>query len=112
MINRAALILRYKQPFVDWINSVDPNPSSSAVTLLDTEIERTVYLLEVEDERELEEWLKVNHEALFEEELNGWYTDPKLWPKDRSLKMLKEWCALELHTVVIDTGESPIVEED
>jgi hypothetical protein len=24
MLNRAALILRYKQPFVDWINAVDP----------------------------------------------------------------------------------------
>lgn len=27
MINRAVLILRYKQPFVDWINAAGPNPS-------------------------------------------------------------------------------------
>jgi hypothetical protein len=24
-----------------------------------------------------------NHQALFEEEVNGWYTDPALWPRDR-----------------------------
>jgi hypothetical protein len=50
--------------------------------------------------------------AFFEEELNGWYTDPALWPRDRSLKMLKEWCSFELHTVVVDTGESPLQDDE
>ena len=27
MLNRAAVILRYKQPFVDWINAADPSPT-------------------------------------------------------------------------------------
>ena len=31
MLNRAALILRYRQPFVDWINAVDPSPTSQTV---------------------------------------------------------------------------------
>jgi len=65
-------------------------------------------LVEVEDEDELAEWLARHHEALFEEELNGWYTDPALWPRDQSLKMLEEWCSFELNTVVVDTGESPL----
>jgi hypothetical protein len=26
MLNRAALILRYKQPVVDWINAADRSP--------------------------------------------------------------------------------------
>ena len=112
MINRSALILRYKQPFVDWINAVDPAPSTPAITLEDTNGERTIYLVEFDEKAELEGWLELNHELLFEEELFGWYTDPKLWPKDRSLRKLKEWCDVELHTVVIDTGESLIVEED
>lgn len=85
MLNRAALIIRYKQPFVDWINAVDPSPSSDPLTLADADRERTVYLVEVEDEDELDQWLAENHEELFEEELRGWYTDPALWPRDRSL---------------------------
>jgi hypothetical protein len=48
----------------------------------------------------------------FEQELNGWYTDPALWPRDWSLEMLKQWCSVELHTVVVNTGESPLEDDD
>ena len=112
MLNRAALILRYKQPFVDWINAADPSPTSHPLTLAEVNQEHTVYLVEVEDQDELAEWLARHHGELFEEELNGWYTDPTLWPRDRSLKMLREWCSFELHTVVVDTGESPLEDDE
>ncbi len=112
MLNRAALIVRYKQPFVDWINAVDPSPSYDPLTLADVDRERTVYLVEVEDADELGQWLANNHEELFEEELAGWYTDPALWPRDRSLKRLEEWFSLELHTVVVDTGDSALEDDD
>jgi hypothetical protein len=69
-------------------------------------------LLEVEDERELDEWLALNGETLFEEVLNDWYTDPELWPQDRSLAMFRKWCSLELHTVVLDTGNSPLEDDE
>ena len=53
MLNRAALILRYKQPFVDWINAADPSPISRTLTLAEVNQEDTVYLVEVEDDDEL-----------------------------------------------------------
>jgi hypothetical protein len=91
MLNRAALILRYKQPFIDSINAADPTPSSHVVTLAEVnQQEHTVYLLDIEDEEELRRWLARHHKLLFEEELSGWYTDPKLWPRDRSLKVLQK----------------------
>ena len=71
-----------------------------------------MYLVEVEDQDELARWLAQNHQALFEEELNGWYTDSALWPRNRSLKMLKEWCSFELHSVVVDTGASPLEDDE
>jgi len=111
MLNRSALILRYKQPFLDWINAVDPS-SSHPVRLADVDQERTVYLLEVEDQTELAEWLARNHKALFEQELFGWYTDPALWPADRSLRMLQEWCLFEFDSVVLDMGSSPLEDDD
>ena len=49
MLNRAALILRYKQPFVDWINAADPSSTSHTLTLAEVNQEHTVYLVEVED---------------------------------------------------------------
>ena len=74
--------------------------------------EHTVYLVEAEDEGELAEWLARHHRKLFEEELNGWYTDPALWPRVRSLRVLKEWCSFELHTVVVDAGQSPLEDDE
>ena len=112
MLNRAALILRYKQPFVDWINAADPAPASHTLTLAEVNREHTVYLVEVEDEGELTGWLGRHHRELFEEELRGWYTDPALWPRDRSLRTLREWCSFELHTAVIDTGQSPLEDDE
>ena len=113
MLNRAALILRYKQPFIDWINAVDPSPRVDVLSLADVEDERTVYLIdEIEDLDDFQRWLSSNYKWLFEEELNGWYTDPNLWPRDRSLKKLREWCDFELNTVVVDTGISPLEDDD
>ena len=108
---RAALILRYKQPFVDWINAADPSPTSHTLSLAEVNQEHTVYLVEVEDVDELNRWLARHHQELFEQELKGWYTDPALWPRNRSLKVLKEWCSFELHTVVVNTGAS-LLEDD
>lgn len=73
VLDRAALILRYKQPFVDWINAADPSPTSHTVTLAEVNQEHTVYLVEIEDEDELTRWIARHHEELFEQELNGWY---------------------------------------
>src|ERR671919_2618461 len=90
MLNRAALILRYKQPFVDWINAADLSPTSHTLTLAEVNQEHTVYLVEVEDQDELAEWLARHHGELFEGELNGGYTDPAPWPRGRSLRRLQE----------------------
>lgn len=111
MLNRSALILRYRQPFVDWINAVDPSAGTAILSLDDVNEEHTVLLVEVEDEEELAAWLDSNHEVLFERELEGWYTDPALWPWDRSLETLKKWCSIELHTVVVDTGGSRLKDD-
>ncbi len=111
MLNRSVLILRYKQPFVDWINAADPTPTHTT-KLADVNEDSTAYLLEVEDEDELAAWLEANGEMLFAEELDGWYTDPALWPDDRSLAQFKRWCTFKLHTVVVDTGATPLADDE
>mgnify|MGYP003415441421 CR=1 FL=1 len=110
MLNRAVLIVRFKQPFVEWVNAADPAPAHT-ITLADLNDDSSAFLLEVEDESELDAWLALNGDTLFEEILNDWYTDPGLWPPARSLAMFRDWCSFELHTVVIDTGSS-VLEDD
>jgi len=64
MLNRAALILQGKRPFVDWINAAYPSPTAHALTLAEVNREHTVYLVEVEDEEELARWPSHHHQEM------------------------------------------------
>ncbi|OED52743.1 hypothetical protein BEI46_18360 [Aliivibrio fischeri] len=112
MINRAVLMLSYKQPAVDWINEAE-SYNSPEVTLSSVNEEKTVYLVahEITDTpKELEAWIKLNCEVLFENELYGWYVDETLWPKKRNWTLFKKWFSYECHSVVEDTVGAPILD--
>jgi hypothetical protein len=47
------LIVSCKQPFVDWINAADPNPTHT-MTLDGANEDTTAYLVDVEDQDELD----------------------------------------------------------
>jgi hypothetical protein len=111
VVNRGALILRYKEPAVRWINEADPSPSDSPITVQQVNEERTVYLISDsagEDERTWERWLRRHYAKLFEMELNEWYTIPALWPSKRSYELFRQWFDPELHTVLTDLGQGAI----
>lgn len=113
MINRAAFLLRYKQPAVDWINEVDPSEDEPQVSLADVNRERTVYLIPDQaaaDDDTVRSWVELNYEALMENELGAWYTDSSLVP-EFTLEMFDEWFEAECHSLVLDTSDEPIIEE-
>ena len=115
MINRAAVILKYKTPAVKWVNDADPINDNPGITTESINEERTVYLITDEDADTLDifnQWIKKNFKALFENELEGWYTDERLWPKKRNLKLFYEWFEVECHSVIVDTVESPIEDDE
>lgn len=111
MLNRTAIILRYREPFVRWINEADPYVLDPAITI-DSD-EQSVYLIhQIEHRDELDEWIALNHEPLFESELEGWYTDEALWPKNRTLELFNKWVHVEYHTVVIDVVDAPLLDDE
>ncbi len=112
MINRAALILRAKKPYVQWINESDPSNKAPEVGLSEVNEDRTVYLIDDLEAENLDEWITVNCGNLFESELGDWCTDESLWPQNRDMKLFKKWFAVECHTVLIDAGTGPILDED
>ena len=115
MLNRAALLLRYKEPAVRWINDADPYPSGKTVSLERANSELTVYLISDEDAETptaVQEWVKLNFRLLFENELESWYTDPDLWPKPLSLDLFDRWFAVECHSVIVDTVGGAFVDDD
>ncbi len=115
MVNRAAIVVKYKAPAVKWINEVDPLEPSIEIIQDFINAERTVYLISEEDawdDLAVEDWLERNYNNLFESELEAWFEDPKLWPKNRTLDLFHEWFELERHTVVIDTLGTPIFDDE
>ncbi|MBI4842720.1 MAG: hypothetical protein HY809_00125 [Nitrospirae bacterium] len=112
MVNRAAIILRYKEPFIRWINESDPDNPSPDITMESANEERTVYLISDTDAETYEKWIKSNYESLFEDELYAWYIDETLWPKNRTKKMFDEWFEVECHSVLIDTVGGDIFDDE
>ena len=110
LLNRAAIILKYKEPAIRWINEADPYCEDPGIAIDSVNDERTVYLIsdsDADSAETIERWIKRNFKALFESELEGWYADPSLWPEKLTLKMFREWFEIECHTVLVDTvGEA------
>ena len=115
MINRAAILLRLKPLAIEWINKADPYENGVGVSLESANEERTVYLVSdhvADDAHSVQKWIELNYEVLFENELEGWYTDESLWPPKRDLKLFKKWFEVQCHTVLIDTVEEPIIDDE
>jgi hypothetical protein len=114
VINRAAVILKYRKPAVRWINEADPYHDNPGITRSAANQERTVYLIRDEDSDSpviLERWLTLNYRQLFEAELESWYTDPTLWPQELTWRLFQEWFDVECHSVVVDTVGGDIYDD-
>ena len=71
-INRSAVVVMLAQPFLDWMHQIDP--TSSELTLVDVREEPTIYLTPDCDDEAHKRLREVCRE-IFENELEGWYTD-------------------------------------
>ena len=60
MINRSALILKYKEPFVRWINEADPYKDDPGIAPENANEDRTVYLITEDDAENIEKWIALN----------------------------------------------------
>jgi hypothetical protein len=108
MLNRAVLIVRPKQPYLDWAAGVD-----NSELVPESQGEQTAYLIpSFEDDDEAEKVLEEIYSIVFDLELDGWHTDESAWPRNRTLAMFKEWFHIELHSVVEDLVDDEIVDED
>lgn len=112
MINRAAVILKYKAPFIQWVNDADPYKNNPGITLESENKDCTVYLILEDDAENIEEWISLNFKQLFESEIEDWYTDESLWPKNRNRKLFDKWFDVECHSVIIDTVDGKIVDDE
>ena len=108
MLNRGAVIVRPKQPYIKWATGLDDSG-----LIPDADGEKTVYLIpSFEDDDEAWEIVEEIYQEIFERELWSWHTDESAWPANRTFAMFKEWFDIELHSVVEDLGGVEIIDDE
>jgi hypothetical protein len=92
-VNRGLLVLRPKEPFIDWVRGLDPEhpPGASLIRAV-----TGAYLIpEFDGEEDAWEWIQANASDLLEIQLHEWYADESLWPPRRGWNLLRQWFELE-----------------
>jgi hypothetical protein len=97
-INRALIIVRPKEPFFAWADSLDQ--TEPRARSLGADILTSAFL--VSDEGEPKAQVKRNYRMIFDEKLLGWCRLPGLWPKDRSWAAFLQWFEVEIVRDVFD----------
>jgi len=116
-LNRASVSLKPKQPLIDWLKGIDRAIGAEPIGALDPLDENgDVFLIPGEDSIESREdavkWVEKRWSDFFEFELGKWIIDDQLWPKNRTLKLFREWFDIEYHSMVWDLASEPLTTED
>lgn len=110
LINRAAVIVKPKQPFVDWANSLDDDGVKFDPEKM---IEHHVYLIDdiADYVFDIEVLVRPFYLMIFEEQLLGWHRVVDDWPADRSFEVFLDWFHVEINSMVLDLGKGRIKSE-
>lgn len=110
-LDRAVIILKKKQPYIDWIRKL-PDPDLET-TLEEINSEPSTYLIpSSEDNIGLVAYLNSVCHEIFAIEMGGWWTEEEDWEKDLSFENFNRWFDYEVSTLPIDLGEHEILREE
>lgn len=102
MLNRSAISVQLKQPFVDWVNSLTDDEQEH-LNLAEVNLEATTYLIpELEDEDDLDDFLDEFYLELLENELFSWEEDETMWPEDLNRALLDNFLTIKLSFMAFD----------
>jgi hypothetical protein len=109
-LNRSALVVKPKQPFLEWLHAADP--TNHGLTLPDLSREPTIYLIpECDTPIDVEDVLQELCDEIFCGQLAGWYTDTDSWPTDRSFQAFRRWFDYQHHSMLVDLCDEPLIGE-
>ena len=105
-LNRSAILLIPKQPYVEWANSLDDDGPRFEISEANDEL--TVFLgPELDTVEEIEAFVTKHFDYFFDYWLEGWCTEPSLWPRRRTRRMFHEWFEIRIHTMIEDVVDAP-----
>ena len=105
-INRTAITIIPKQPYINWVNSFEDDVG------YDKAYATTILIPDEYDEFDYEVYLKKIFKLIFEEQLESWMADPDSWPKKRTYKMFKEWFDVICSDMTWDYGDGEIKHDE
>ncbi len=113
LVERCAVVVKPKQPYMDWIVEQDP---SFKISLEELQRDCRVYLVPDFGDKDvietaIEKYLKKTYEEIFLSELSAWYTDEKIFPKI-TYPLFRDWFDISTNTMIFDTIDEPIDKED
>jgi hypothetical protein len=105
-INRAAYVVRPREPYLKWAAGLEDD-SPSIVEVLRKQA--AVYLVPEEPTgQEAAPPIAEFYQAIFEAELRAWDEDESSWPEPRNAKTFREWFEVAAQSIVVDLGTGPI----
>ena len=111
LVNRAIMLVRLKQPFVDWINSIEK--PHGKLTVESVNRESHVYLIPEHDTpQELELIIQDLYPDIFKTELASFDRSRRHWPKTRDYQTFLSWFDIEVHSMVFDPYDDEIEKEE
>ena len=106
-LNRVAVIITPKQPFINWIKSQD---SSFKVPVKKHDY-KNIYLLPEDDHDDWQEYVKKECVTIFGMELKSWNSDPHSWPLNREWKAFNKWFDFEVQTMIFDLDDDEPIQK-
>ena len=111
MVNRSAILLEPRAPYITWANALDADGPRYEDCLAEDDFQ-TVYLgPDCDSVEEVRRFIKKNFDLFFESELEMWCTAPHLWPQRRTYRMFTDWFTVRIHTVIEDTVAEPLLDD-
>ena len=110
-LNRSAIVLRPKPPFLEWLHAADLQ--SVSLTLADLGREPTIYLVSAcEDAEDEQACLQTVFSTMFDDQLDGWWRDRTAWPTPRSFDVFTRWFDYQFLSTLLDLTDEPLIEEE
>ncbi len=104
-INRTAITIISKQPYIDWANSFENGAGDEKIHAT------TILIPDKYGEFDYEVYLKKIFKDVFEEQLESWIANPEYWPPKRTYKLFTDWFEIICSDITWDHGNG-VIEHD
>lgn len=108
MLNRGAVVVRYREAFRDWLRSIGVEEEE-----FQDHGDKSVYLIgECDYPEDQDEVLQESAASIFFEEVSAWHLDSEQYPDFNDFDLFRSWFEIEYFDRVSDALDEPLVKDD